>query len=165
ARFLSPFYAYGHGWGGAFTGIAIVGAAFYNPPAPVFPAHYVGLYFFADYGSGWINAVDPASGAVEAFLSGVSPVIPEPVGVQLGPDGALNSLQRGPEPGVHRITYSGTGAPVIGEQPRDLPVSVGEDARFTVSASGAPPLSFEWTRNGTPIPGAGAASYVLTGSA
>ena len=40
-------------------------------------------------------------------------------------------------------------------------MSVGQSASFTVAASGAPPLSYQWQRNGTPIGGATSATYTL----
>jgi glucose/arabinose dehydrogenase len=89
--FRGPIYAYGHNTG-LVTGIAIVGAAFYNPPAPTFPAPYLGSYFFADYGSGWINRLDPANDdAVYAFARTGNLVFD----LQVGPDGALYALARG----------------------------------------------------------------------
>jgi hypothetical protein len=39
--------------------------------------------------------------------------------------------------------------------------SAGSSATFTVQASGAPPLSFRWQRNGADIPGATAWSFTL----
>jgi Immunoglobulin I-set domain/PQQ enzyme repeat len=50
-------------------------------------------------------------------------------------------------------------APAITVQPSDQSVSVGQSATFTVSATGAAPLSYQWQRNGSPIAGATAFSY------
>ena len=86
--FAAPLYSYRHSnW--LVTGIAIVGAAFYNPATVTFPASYVGHYFFADYGSGWINRLDPANGyAAYAFARTGNLVFD----LQVGPDGALYAL-------------------------------------------------------------------------
>ena len=86
--FAAPLYAYRHSnW--LVTGIAIVGAAFYNPATVTFPASYVGHYFFADYGSGWINRLDPANGyAAYAFARTGNLVFD----LQVGPDGGLYTL-------------------------------------------------------------------------
>jgi hypothetical protein len=51
--------------------------------------------------------------------------------------------------------------PGIVAQPVDASIVVGQSATFTVVASG-PPLSYQWSRNGTVIPGATAASYTVT---
>jgi hypothetical protein len=59
------------------------------------------------------------------------------------------------------VTGSAT-APTITTQPADQTVTVGANATFTVAASGTAPLSYQWYRNGTAIPGANAASYTLT---
>ncbi|MET0256672.1 MAG: discoidin domain-containing protein, partial [Luteibacter sp.] len=53
-----------------------------------------------------------------------------------------------------------SGPPSIIAQPVDQSVTVGDVGRFSVTASGAPPLSFTWKKNGVPIAGATAASYV-----
>ena len=55
-----PIFYYGHGSGGT-TGCAITGGAFYNPATLQFPPQYEGQYFFADFCSGWIRRLDPAT--------------------------------------------------------------------------------------------------------
>ncbi len=61
--------------------------------------------------------------------------------------------------GLYSIT---TGAlPVISNAPPSLNVSAGATATFTVTAGGAPPLSYQWRMNGTNIPGATNASYAI----
>jgi len=51
-------------------------------------------------------------------------------------------------------------APIITHQPENRRVDVGTSARFAVTATGSPPLSYQWTKNSASIPGATAASYV-----
>ncbi len=109
----SPVYAYGHG-SGALLGCAISGGAFYDPPAPVFPASYAGSYFFADFCGDWINRLDPGSNAVESFATGID----RPVDLRVGPDGALYYLARGDAAGegvVFRIgrTTDPAGPPTL----------------------------------------------------
>lgn len=88
--FDSPIFAYGHGANPTLvTGFSIVGAAFYNPATPLFPANYVGNYFFADYVSQWVYRLDLANGnAVYAFARPGSSI----TDVRVGPDGALYVL-------------------------------------------------------------------------
>jgi glucose/arabinose dehydrogenase len=84
--FRSPVYAYHHNLG-LVNGIAIVGAAFYNPAAVTFPASYVGHFFFSDYLGGWVYRLDPANGyAVYAFARLPSTTI---FGLEVGPDGGV----------------------------------------------------------------------------
>src|SRR5207344_2860479 len=58
-----PLFAYRHGAaapsgpGGFFTGIAIVGGAFY-PDSGMFPAPWRSGYFFSDLGSGFVGFID-----------------------------------------------------------------------------------------------------------
>jgi hypothetical protein len=50
-------------------------------------------------------------------------------------------------------------APSITAQPMSQQVVLGQTATFTVTATGTPPLSYQWQKGGMPIPGAAAASY------
>jgi hypothetical protein len=49
--------------------------------------------------------------------------------------------------------------PTITAQPSNQTVTDGQTATFTVSATGTAPLSYQWQKNGTNIPGATGASY------
>jgi hypothetical protein len=59
------------------------------------------------------------------------------------------------------ISSTSTGAPLIKGQPASQTVSAGQSASFSVSATGAAPLSYQWQRNGTIIAGANGASYTI----
>jgi glucose/arabinose dehydrogenase len=98
-NFRNPVFQYGHG-GGATTGCAIVGAAFYNPPVLQFPSSYLGKYFFADICSGWIRVFDPSTGAATPFATGVG----NPVDLHVGPDGCLYYLAQGGSGQVFRVS-------------------------------------------------------------
>lgn len=54
---------------------------------------------------------------------------------------------------------SGSAPPQITQQPSNRTVPVGGTATFTVSATGATPLTHQWQKNGGDIPGATLASY------
>lgn len=61
---------------------------------------------------------------------------------------------------------SGTGvAPSITAQPADIGVTAGQTATFAVMARGSTPLSYQWQRNGSPIPGATAADHTTPATA
>ena len=156
-RFASPAYAYPHP-----DMKAITGGDFYNPPTTQFPAGYTGSYFFGDLDRRWIKRIDPATNARADFAASIPG---EPVDIDVAADGSLLYLARpidAPRPGgVYRITYSSTGAPVIGSHPQNRTVVAGQSASFTVTASGAEPLTYQWQRNGTNIDGATGPTYVL----
>ena len=155
-----PLYFYGHG-SGLFTGCAITGGAFYHPLTRQFPEQYLDKYFFADYCAGWINAVDPGTGGVTTFASGLV----SPVGVQVAEGGALYYLVRGSQPtagAVYRVDYSGSQAPSITQHPVSQIVPVGQPVTFTVSASGTPPLTYQWQRNGGDVTGATNSAYSIS---
>ncbi|MDM0116386.1 SBBP repeat-containing protein [Variovorax sp. J22R133] len=52
-------------------------------------------------------------------------------------------------------------APLITTQPVSVTVAEGQAARFGVGASGTAPLTYQWRRDGTAIPGATAAGYTI----
>ncbi|HEU0110090.1 MAG TPA: immunoglobulin domain-containing protein, partial [Flavisolibacter sp.] len=52
-------------------------------------------------------------------------------------------------------------APVITTQPTAISRAIGCSADFSVVAEGSEPLSFQWRKNGTNIPGATASSYSI----
>jgi glucose/arabinose dehydrogenase len=156
-RYRSPRYAYHHS-SGALTGCAITGGTFYSPSASAFPSEYNGRYFFADYCSGWIAWLDPATGNVQVFATGGDAI------VDLRADGAgvLYYLARGDggagAGGVYAITFDNA-PPGIVTHPASVTVAVGATATFTVAASGTGPLSYQWQRNTVAIPGATGSSY------
>ena len=91
-----PLLAYNHSGGPAGGGIAIVGGTFYDPATPQFPGNYIGKYFYADLGAGWIRVFDPASRATPpnpdtstAFASGITGDI---VDLEVDPAGNLDYL-------------------------------------------------------------------------
>jgi glucose/arabinose dehydrogenase len=98
-NFRDPLFQYGHGTGST-TGCAVVGGAFYNPPANQFPASYLGKFFFADLCSGWIRLFDPAAGTASGFATGIN----QPVDLQIGPDGCLYYAARGNSGQVFRVS-------------------------------------------------------------
>jgi glucose/arabinose dehydrogenase len=150
AGFTCPIYSYDHS-----QGCAITGGAFYDPVGPSFPASYDGKYFFAEYCGGWIKLIDPdappANNAATAFATGIA----SPVDLQFGPDGSLYYLARGAGT-VGRIQYTAAQPPAISQHPADQTVPVGGTANFSVSATGTPPLLYQWQVNQADIPGANA---------
>ncbi len=75
-------------------------------------------------------------------------------------DGSVNS---GQDKGwVDQVSFAPDNpAPQIATQPQNQTVAPGSAATFTVLASGSPPLSYFWTRDGNPIAGATQNSYTL----
>jgi hypothetical protein len=62
-----------------------------------------------------------------------------------------------------KFTYVSSAAPPgIVTQPQNQTLNRGDIAAFTLTASGAAPLSYQWRFNGTNIPGATNSSYTLT---
>jgi glucose/arabinose dehydrogenase len=155
AGFTCPIYSYDHS-----QGCAITGGTFYDPATANFPASYEGLYFFSEYCGNWIKVIDPdnppATNQATTFATGVS----SPVDLRVGADGSLYYLARGAG-AVGRIRYTANQAPQITQHPADRTVTVGQDASFSVSASGSAPLSYQWQVDQADIPGATSSTFTL----
>ena len=145
-EYKSPIHYYGHS-----DGCAITGGAFYSPSTPNFPSSYVGKYLFGDYCSGFIRMLEPTTAKATNFITGAS----QPVDIQVGADGSLYYLARGPS-SVMKIRCTTNSSPVITTQPTPQLVSVGYPVTFSVVASGPPSYSYQWLRNGVNISGANA---------
>jgi hypothetical protein len=59
---------------------------------------------------------------------------------------------------VLTVTPAAVG-PSISSEPANQTVTAGQTASFSVAASGTPPLTYQWSRNGAPIGGATSANY------
>jgi glucose/arabinose dehydrogenase len=149
-RYEDPIYSYSHA-----EGCSINGATFYNPATVQFPPEYVGRYFFADLCGGWVRQLDPNNGdAVSGFATGYA----NPVDVDVATDGTLLVLDIG-NGSVGKIRSTASQPPQIVSQPASKTVGTGQTATFSVSASGTPPLSYQWQRNNVDIAGATSSSY------
>lgn len=61
------------------------------------------------------------------------------------------------------LTIGNTSAPQITAQPFPQTATNGANVAFGVTASGAAPLSYQWLKNGTPIPGASGSVLSIVG--
>ncbi|MDF2193686.1 PQQ-dependent sugar dehydrogenase [Paraflavitalea sp. CAU 1676] len=160
-NYQNPILYYDHD-----EGCAIVGGVFYAPANPSFPAEYVNKFFYGDYCNATIKVMDPDSYQVMGtFGSGLK----RPVAFAVKPSGEFYYLDRGGTPHsgeedvdgiLWKVTYTGSLAPVIGAQPQTTIVSVGGTASFSVLANGLG-LTYEWMKDGTPIPDSDSSSVVL----
>ena len=159
-NFRRPFLTYSHS-----IGCAVTGGAFYNPPDNQFGAAYFGKYFYADFCSGWIRTLDLSTKAVSDFATDIY----YPVDMRVSPDGSLYYLSRGISTGggsegrgsVWKVQNTVNQPPRISIQPKNQIIANGGPVTFSVSASGTPPLTYQWLRNDVNISGANAASYTI----
>ncbi len=155
----NPFYTYKHGVG-VDSGCAITGGTFFNPDSGVsnYPPSYMNKYYYIDYCGNWINCLTLGSPPVKSNFA--TEIAYYSVGIATGPDGNLYYLSRNNE-ALYKIVFSTSSIPFILNQPQDIIVSVGFPATFTVNAGGAIPLSYQWRKGTTIIPGANSASYTI----
>lgn len=141
--YTNPVMAFDHS-GSAPTpfGCAITGGVFY-PAGGQFGPAYDGVYFFADFCGDFIRVFDPANpgstgtpDTSTGFASNVTGT--SPVDLKVDADGNLYFLTRG---SVYRISAN---APFITDQPDDVTVDEGQQATFTVEATGEEPLIYQW---------------------
>ncbi|HAC15086.1 MAG TPA: hypothetical protein DCE78_03965, partial [Bacteroidetes bacterium] len=156
-NYQDPIYAYDRN-----EGCAITGVNFYNPQTLQFPPSYLGKIFFNDYCFNYIKTYDIETKEVETFAQGVQ----RPIAVTTANDGSLFYIARGGNWGgsdedntttnigsVWQIQYTGSSAPFFTSQPQDARAIVSETVRFSVSANGLAPLSYQWQKNGIDMPG------------
>ncbi len=105
-----------------------------------------------------------ASYALTNFVEGAQYVVFRNVAVTNG--GAPLTVKAHPglsgDAHLNGLQMALAASPMILEQPTNRTVLVGEAATFAVSATGAPPLQYQWLRNGTALTGAISSSLVLT---
>lgn len=158
-RYQTPLFYYHHGDGNDM-GCAITDGVFYNPKVPQFPSTYLGKYFFLDFCNKWIKFLDPQTNAVTTFATDLP--VQNNCSIAISPDGSLyyaETWDAGALGAVYKITYTAELTPQIGTQPTDQLVSVNDTATFEISAYGGSTLTYQWTKNGAPIPGANSSSY------
>lgn len=163
--YVDPVYAYNHNGDASTTGCAITGGVFYEPTVSNYPAAYWNKYFFMDYCGNWINVFDPET---ETFMEVFDDQIATaPVAIDMQPTtGNLYYLVRGSFDGsggaaLYKITYSGNVEPEVVKQPESQSIAESQPVTFTVQATGAQPLSYQWYFDGNPINGAESTSYTI----
>lgn len=149
--FTSPVFSYAHS-GPQPTGCAITGGTFFSQPTTNYPPVYWGTYFFLDLCSAWIyyfntSVSSPTSTQFALNIGGQS------LALTTGPDGNLYYLSRSSSR-LYKIVYTPpASAPVITAHPQPQSVHIGEAATFSLTATGAQPLSYQWYRDGTTLQG------------
>ncbi|MFN8818369.1 MAG: immunoglobulin domain-containing protein [bacterium] len=126
--------------------------------------------YFTSAGGGAANNIIRCNPTINAWLplgTGVSGIgaAKEVYAVAGLPDGGVLAGGRftlaGENPSAYFARYTLGGPPSLVVQPVNLTRCVGTTATLSVTASGAPPLTFQWRRNGVNIPGATSATLAF----
>lgn len=145
-------------------GCAITGGTFLNTAASNYPSAYKGKYYFVDFCNRWMNYINPSDAVptstpfAQNLANGATTTI-------TGPDGNIYFITNNfttNDHGVYKIVYTNTEVPVITSHPTSQTVSENQSVTFTVAASGASPLSYQWKKNNVNIAGATSASYTIS---
>ena len=157
SSFSNPVYAYPHG-GGVGNGCAITGGTFFNPSSTNYPSTYVGRYFYMDFCNNWIDMLS-SGGSRSNFASNIAG---SALSLVTGTDGNLYFLSRD-NSAVYKIVYAGgSSAPTITNQPQSVTVAQGNNATFSVTATGTGTITYQWRKNGVNINGATNASFTIS---
>lgn len=155
--YVNPYFDYLHGVNPG-QGCAITGGTFFNPDTTNYPAAYLDHYFYIDYCGNWINMIDlNGSPTWSNFASGIANYS---VALTTGLDGNLYFLSRNNE-ALYKIAYTSVQSPVIVNQPLSQTISTGFPVTFSVTASGAATLNYQWYKGASLISGANADSYTI----
>ncbi|HEY1164071.1 MAG TPA: carbohydrate-binding protein [Chitinophaga sp.] len=156
ANTIQAAYYYPHpNWG-----CAITSGVFFNPPATNYPTQYRNRFYFSDWCADWYRSVDatnPGAGYQEFSATQFGRIL----GTSVGIDGNIYYFQYGTNGSLWRIEYDNNQAPAIVNHPVSASVVAGDPVTFTVAASGATPVSYQWQKNGVNIPNATAATYQI----
>jgi glucose/arabinose dehydrogenase len=158
--FTSPVFSYSH-TGPQPTGCAITGGTFFPSANTNYPSVYRGKFFFQDLCSNWIYYFDPAvaGGTSTQFALNIGA---QSLALTAGPDGNLYYLGRN-NSRLYKIVYTPPStAPVINAQPQPLTINAGQQASFSVTAAGAPPLQYQWYKDGSTLPGKVESTLTIT---
>jgi hypothetical protein len=157
ANTILAAFAYPHpNWG-----CAITSGVFFNPTATNYPAQYRNRFYFSDWCDDWFRSVDatnPGNGHTEFATAGFGSIL----GTSVGIDGNIYYISYNTNGSLWRIEYDNTDAPVIVNHPVSQSIVTGDPVSFTVTASGAVPLQYQWQFNNVNISGATANTYTIT---
>ena len=156
ANTILPVFAYPHpNWG-----CAITSGVFFNPTATNYPNQYRNRFFFSDWCDDWFRSVDatnPGNGSTEFATAGFGSIL----GTSVGIDGNIYFIRYNTTGSLWRLEYDNTNAPVIVNHPVSQSIVTGDPVTFTVTASGAIPMQFQWQYNNADIPGANSDTYTI----
>lgn len=145
-------------------GCAITSGMFFNPPVTNYPREYQNRFYFSDWCSAWFRSVDattPGAGWQQFSADGYGQVL----GTSVGIDGNIYYIRYTTRGSLWRTEYTNSEAPSIVNQPVSKTVVERDPVSFSVTTSGAIPITFQWQKNGVNIAGATTNTYTIASAA
>ncbi|HWT88903.1 MAG TPA: choice-of-anchor D domain-containing protein, partial [Candidatus Angelobacter sp.] len=91
--------------------------------------------------------------------NGTYTIVPSHAGFTFSPTSQTATVSGANVTGVNFTATAASAGPKITTQPANQTVAAGQTATFSVVATGAAPLSYQWSKSGTAIVGATSSSY------
>jgi hypothetical protein len=131
----------------------------FSPNVPTnYPAQYIDRYFITDWCRNWMQTFQLSNPMPSLSMFGSGPNFGQVLAMSIGNDGNIYFL-RFDQGSLYRLEYTVQSAPQIVNQPVSRTVNAGDPFSFSVTASGAAPLTYQWQLNGVNVAGATSASY------
>jgi hypothetical protein len=110
-----------------------------------------------------VATVDPVTGQLAYLKAGSTLISGKNAGNGMNASGTLTIISGAAQSAVLEFVAAGgtvtPGAPTISLQPAAQAGGVGGSVTFTVVATGSAPLSYQWKKNGVPVPGANSSTF------
>ncbi|MCU0429652.1 MAG: PQQ-dependent sugar dehydrogenase [Cytophagaceae bacterium] len=163
---IPPIYNHRTGFFGGGCS-AITGGLIYSPAvATNYPAQFRDQFFFSEWCNSWFKTFPISNPSAPTSDFGTNLNFNKALCLSIGNDGNIYFVRHNENPNLEgtlfRIEYTLQSAPQILSQPASRTVNVGDAVSFSVTASGAAPLIYQWQRNGVNIVGATSASYSIS---
>ncbi len=128
------------------------------------PEKYRNRFYFTDWCENWMRSVDATNPGPDStnWTEFSSDGFHSILGTSVGIDGNLYYIDYTGNGAIYRVEFDSDALPNVVNQPANDTVFEQDPVSFSVTASGAIPMTFQWQKNNVNIAGATAATYTIT---